>query len=377
MLLYPDIFNNRIKPSDEYQETINKGLAILKRLRGPNKLSLANGSLTLAEMRDLLASEFGAIQYELSQSPDTENVMAIQAASDSNVKTLYDVAQSFYENKNSKIYKVSPAFAKALSKIKDTIRYELLPDEFHGYVPTPSGVFKDFEGLEISGIYISLTNYTFSDSVRMIYGGNAFTINGLKEKGIKDDEIIYGNFGKKLLRFTILSKTPVPKIKFIYEPMSFKFTVRDGDSPKSLLQHFRENSPNVDKEITVKAPKEPTKSEIELLSFVVNLISYIHSFEPDVSEFKPTHLRTANENKKIHREYEDIDCSYPTVFVSWNYGKERKYSTDSTWVDAHLRWQRCGPGMRDTKLIMVVGHERTYVKTETLNYATQHNPRPT
>ena len=96
-------------------------------------------------------------------------------------------------------------------------------------------------------------------------------------------------------------------------------------------------------------------------SIALNAVMYIHSLNPDVTHLKPASQQTANERKATLRSGFDLNNSYfPLVYVSWNYGKDVIYSKESTIVKSHLRWQPCGPGRGDTKLIIIKEHERTF-----------------
>lgn len=92
---------------------------------------------------------------------------------------------------------------------------------------------------------------------------------------------------------------------------------------------------------------------------------YLHSLNPDVTHMKPVHQQTAREQKDARKNGFDLNNTRHLIrYVSWNYGKDREYSVDGTTVRTHLRWQPCGPGRGQTKLIMINEHERKYKKKE-------------
>ena len=367
--MYPDIFNKRFKPDNDTCKYMLDASHMYLNAVGGNDSQLLSRNLSFYEFKNMLRDRELAIKDMVANLSNKEDQFLATIALDENSMALAEASQYFYNNEKSKIYKVSANFIKALSKIKDTVRYELLPDNFSGYVPIPKGTLKDYEGLNILGIYISLDRFSFSDEFIKLCGGVGISYDNVHTLDILDDEIVLGDFNRKKLRFVILCESAY---RLGLEPMGYKFSLSDGDTVSGVLGSFRKGFSKGFPENPLRpgdfclnpAPIDPGKNEIELSSFVINLISYIHSLEPDVSEFKPAVSLTSKQRKIMENEYEEVDSSYPTVFVSWSYGKDRNYSVDSTWVDSHLRWQRCGTGHMDTKLIMVTGHERQFNKLE-------------
>ena len=275
--------------------------------------------------------------------------------SDTNTIGLLKLCHTFYANETSKIYKVSPLFAKALSKIKDKVQFDLLPDSFCGFIPLPKGVFKDYTGANIVDAYVQLSECGVSKRYRDYIED---VKKGMAVKPPPDDEIVVSKEFGKVLEVGITIENSKHKS---FDIMVYKATIQNGDNLSDLISQIRKDAAGAPITfIGSAAPDEVNKNEREFLSFIVNTICYLNSLEPDVSMFKPEHLRSSRDRINMQRNFEEDNSSYPTVFVSWNYGKDRTYSVDSTWIDAHLVWQRCGPGLREKKLIMRSGHERHY-----------------
>lgn len=119
----------------------------------------------------------------------------------------------------------------------------------------------------------------------------------------------------------------------------------------------------IDKEIQEKV-LAGVHSQLESITGLVNACAYYYSLEPDVRHLAPA--KEQKEKKKLAKTYgvpeEYVSSYYPVTLLNWAYGRDRVYSVDKTWVDSYLRWQRCGPGLSQTKLIMVKEHERHYKK---------------
>jgi hypothetical protein len=101
---------------------------------------------------------------------------------------------------------------------------------------------------------------------------------------------------------------------------------------------------------------------IDIVQGFVNCCIYIKSLQPDISHLAPSKDRKEREAtaKKHGVSTEEISTVFPVKLLNWSYGKNRTYSVFSTWRDSHLRWQRCGVGRQDVKLIMVEGHNVTF-----------------
>lgn len=375
-IYHPDVYAGRKTLKDETDRAILK----IQKMMGSEVLNnvadiyssertffdcLENEKITIESLQNFLENA----EKHKPQHVDklTYDFVLKMITSDANTLGLIRMCHAFYTNPSSKIYKVSPLFAKALAKIKDKIQFDLLPDSFCGFIPLPKGVFKDYIGENIIGAYIQLSECGIStkyrdyiEDLKKGVAGSPFEIlkTGSAGNPFRYDEIVVSKEFGKVLEVGITIENSKHKSTDI---MVYKVTVQEGDNLSDLVSQLRKNAAGKPLSFAVSAaPDEVNKNEREFLSFIVNTICYVNSLEPDVSVFKPVHLRSSRERINMQRNFEEDDSSYPTVFVSWNYGKDRTYTVDSTWVDAHLVWQRCGPGFREKKLIMRSGHERHY-----------------
>lgn len=108
---------------------------------------------------------------------------------------------------------------------------------------------------------------------------------------------------------------------------------------------------------------------VEMVSYIVKCLLYIHSGEPDLRAFrpmlKPRHSDPKKHVKAIERWRASNWFDIPVTLVGFDYQKPRQYAVDETFVDTHLRWQPCGPGRRQVKLVWVSPHVRHFKKTDT------------
>lgn len=93
---------------------------------------------------------------------------------------------------------------------------------------------------------------------------------------------------------------------------------------------------------------------------LVSLLVYLGSGQPDIREFRNT-VRYGNRNKKrpVAASHPNLSA-LPIQLVGYNWLKEREvhYSTGEWGVKSHPRWQRCGEGFKDVKLIWVKEHTK-------------------
>jgi len=102
-----------------------------------------------------------------------------------------------------------------------------------------------------------------------------------------------------------------------------------------------------------------------LWKFIVKSLVYVHSGDPDLRHLKqrkPHKSRDAAYYKK-HPDESPV----PTVLVGYNYKKPVVYDVDQTIVTGHWRWQPCGQGRSNVKLIWIDEHMRHYKNVRGMN----------
>jgi hypothetical protein len=92
--------------------------------------------------------------------------------------------------------------------------------------------------------------------------------------------------------------------------------------------------------------------------FILNLLCYVCSMEPNLDNLKPERGMSRGE-KKQHREKKNY-CLLPVTLVNWSYGQQRTYNVASTEVTGHFKWQPCGPQWSLVKLIWIDEYIRNF-----------------
>lgn len=99
---------------------------------------------------------------------------------------------------------------------------------------------------------------------------------------------------------------------------------------------------------------------LETMTYVVNCLIYIDSGDPDLRFMaKHTDLRasTSGGDPGDVIEYKQ---PFPVTLVGFNHKKPPIYYVGEAYVRTHPRWQPCGPGREQVKLVWVKAHMRHF-----------------
>jgi hypothetical protein len=230
-----------------------------------------------------------------------------------------------FRQSGSKVFYCGKDFIQVLSKIDKEIPLQFMPQKFLGYLAFPEETVFDGEE-EIQGAYVYVGE------------GKGTTL----KKEDWDKKIIWISYvGKNLNSITRLcaelTEDKMSEISTRYEMADYNVSeVIKGSVPGSRELVYR---------------------------LVANLVLYINSADPDLIGLKTMHLESKTQRNKAEARGEIInECTLPITLLSWNYKREINYSKESTWVETHPRWQRCGSGFTQIKLIWVKAHERHLLK---------------
>ena len=220
------------------------------------------------------------------------------------------------------VYHVNRDFLEALARVERGISMKYLPERFVGYISFADGaVFDESDEIEGAYVFIGPAKYTMLKDVssqRVFWC--AYLTKDYKAVGTTICDIVDGETLDDLMR-----------------------RVGQDDNPKYRIG------------------AEDFSQRARVFNTVLNCCMYIHSSEPDVRRVLSSEKLT---NKKISeiktRTGIRNDCTLPVTFLNWNYARQRQYTVDSTWIDTFMRWQPCGPGLSQIKLIWVAAHERHY-----------------
>jgi hypothetical protein len=95
---------------------------------------------------------------------------------------------------------------------------------------------------------------------------------------------------------------------------------------------------------------------------IVNTAVYVNSQDPEIEELRPLRLYDRKQLSQIENTKRENLCTLPVRLVHWGY--YRRYHVGSTTVSGHFRWQPCGVGLKDVKLVWIEDHVRNYNQLE-------------
>lgn len=235
----------------------------------------------------------------------------------------------FFEEK-APIYHSGKEFTQALMKVDREIPVDLLPKRFCAYFSFPEGVVFDDEE-EVQGAYVFI-GPSYETTVRQ-----DGTYGGLDEPTLWVSYITKAGHPTNCL--APLAKEKVGKI--LSELPCDDFILENG---KMVHKH-----------------RGTIAIRDSVYRIIVNLVLYVNSIDCDLVGAPPVRKLKPAEKKERTRRGEIMNqCSLPVTFVSWNYKTEKSFHIDSTTVDTHMRWQRCGKENSQCKLIWVRAHERHF-----------------
>jgi hypothetical protein len=88
----------------------------------------------------------------------------------------------------------------------------------------------------------------------------------------------------------------------------------------------------------------------ELIHFITKALVYIYSGDPDLKPEKGEVCKSSKP-KKARRHLESV-CPYDTVLVGYDFHGRHRH-IESSIRSGHFRWQRCGVGLSQVKLIWI------------------------
>lgn len=232
---------------------------------------------------------------------------------------------------NGKVYHISSDFLLALSKVRRGLNLDYLPDRFVGYLSFAGNTLYDDED-EVEGAYV--------------YVGPS--------------------------KYTSLQNTAIERVLWVAYICKGSFAtgtvcmeLKQGDTIEEMCKRLHTQDHKYTKtQMYVVEPKDMSKRNV-IFNTIVNVVMYLYSQEPNVQRIPGVNeLSNKKATELAHKTGLRNDCTLPVTFINWTYAKQRIYGVDSTWVESHLRWQICGVGRSQVKLIFVKEHERHYKNTE-------------
>jgi hypothetical protein len=229
---------------------------------------------------------------------------------------------------NGKVFHVNRDFLIALSGIERNVNLDYLPERFVGYISfAPEVMFDDEDEVEGAYVYVGPSKYTSlkDQNVERVFWC-AYVTKGWKSLG------------------TVCAD------------------IKQGMTIEGLISSVERDNTKANQFYLTPEPDDISKRS-KVFNTVLNAVMYIHSQEPNVQ-------RVPSTRDLSNRQAQDLkakvgiknECTIPITFLNWTYAKQRTQVVDGTWVETFMRWQPCGPGRGQVKLIWVKEHERTYKK---------------
>jgi len=246
-------------------------------------------------------------------------------------------AHDWHKGERPHVFHAGKDFVKAMTKMDREIPVDFLPERFFAYFSFPEKTIHDGDHW-IQGCYIF--------------------IGPPQETGIRKSEwghdkvlwmVYYTEDFQQCARFQCpLTKEKLSELinKAPVLPSIFNIEEKKDENVVTMLSAVASNN-------------------IEVYLVTLNLALYVNSINCDLMPLPPAYKLQPSKKKEAVSAGVLNQCKIPITFVSWNYQHPRQRHVDSSWVDTFQRWQPCGPGNKQVKLIWVKpdgGFERKYKK---------------
>lgn len=245
--------------------------------------------------------------------------------------SFHVLMKKFIESKEKKVFYIPKDFAQTLSKIDRGVPSSVLKPGFIAYFQLADGALFD-EKSPIQGAYVSVD-----------YGSE---MGDLKSE-------------QKKLEICVT---------YVCEDMSvakFMFPVDDEKKLENMMGDYPQIdfvlSGNDDVLKEQKADFRDFPLRCAAFRCFINAAIYVHSADPEIANLLPVSSLNKTQRQAGRNKYsmENL-CMLPMQVLNRSYALGRNYSVDSTIVESHPRWQRCGENFSEVKLIFVKEHERHY-----------------
>lgn len=262
------------------------------------------------------------------------------------------------------VYYVPAPFTEAISQIDREVPVDLLPKRFFGYIAFGDGAIRD-ENEEVQGAYVFI-------------GPDHETV--LQEEHRTGEPVVWISYVCKDRVPDRTHTTPMivqsPRGPIVGNFMSVSKVLMRLEPGK--ISDMLERVP-VQDFVTPRGDRYAgwTEERSRVFRTLINLVLYIHSVDADLVP-APTTTHLSHRQKSARRESGQPvnECTVAMSLVSFNYERPRQYHVDATWVETHMRFQRCGPGFKQVKLVWVKGHQRHFDRgTETPPEGTPNTPQ--
>lgn len=106
--------------------------------------------------------------------------------------------------------------------------------------------------------------------------------------------------------------------------------------------------------------KRMTDEGMGIVKYITNILLYLNSGDPDLRELKKPNIPRVSKNIKKFQKKNKHKTLLDIFDVGFDYMKGITYRVSSTMVRGHFRWQPCGIGREEVKLIWIGEHPRNF-----------------
>lgn len=236
---------------------------------------------------------------------------------------ISDFADQFKAGTGEVLY-VGRDFFKALSSVDRGLMLEVMPKKMAYFIASPF-----VEDYKARGAYVIKNEDSFA-----VYEVGGLDVPGLPAK------FVPGTF----LHYAL--NVPVP------------------DPSARTFQDIAKSLPADSSKYSTKNEKLVAEGNLRVLGYI-NAAIYANSADPELAKLAP--VGTLNKRQRhasrLRHEHENL-CTVPVTVLNRSYAMGHIYHLDKTSVKGHLRWQPCGTGLTQVKLIWINEHERHFKKQD-------------
>ena len=227
---------------------------------------------------------------------------------------------------------LNKGFLSVMNTIDKEIPFSYLPQNYFGYIHFPEEFLFDGEDF-VEGAYIYLGP------------SEALRVHGGKFGGKEVLAISYICKGRKSFGSLLVNTEDKKKLAEILSSYPCNHFTLDGEFDASEMFSHRES----------------------IFRTLVNSMLWFSTSSSDEARIEMIEPMERVHNKKLKKlKRKRVNCNFSTIpFVYVDETPLRRimrYTKGNTLVSGHLRWQPCGLGRRDLKLIWISEHQRTYNK---------------
>jgi len=234
----------------------------------------------------------------------------------------------FSEKKDDrKIYVIQKDFFSRFKKIDmRELRFQHLPQNMTGYVELPETI-KDEDGMNINGFFFYIGDIDKA--------ANPVWHPKQQKPYIISNKVIGFSYFSDTFKENAFSWTHVPE----------DLSIRVVDSHKDV-KVIVSGLDGIKEDVTSTYP--------EHLAIMYNLLAYLNTGDPDIRNFKNNLRYQSSTSTKPIKADKHLSNSN-IIQVGFSFKKENLSHVDEWYSMPYMRWQKCGAGLMDIKLVYVKG----------------------